>query len=482
MRLKLPHHGWVELEPSVLWKTFIEVMNDGIQSAGVKPNEIACIGISTQRGTFTNWDRETGEPFHNFITWKDIRSQGLCKVWNSSLKMKFLRGGAKFLHFITRRKRFLAASALHFRSEMVVMRLLWVLQHVSKFKERAMEGQAMFGTLDTWLLWKLTGGKVHATDSSCASITGMYDPFQMCWANWVFKMLKIPPSLLPVVKDTSCWFGESSPTWFGNSIPITAIVGDQQASAFGECCFRIGDIKCSVGTSAFMNINTGHKPHTSLKDLYPIIGWKIGDEVTYLAEGSSYGAGAVMFWGQKIGLYDDVSQTSDLAKSVPSSNGLYFVPTFSRAEAPVNDSLASSCFIGLTNRSTRAHMARALLESIAFRIKQMYDSILEGVNFELAYLRIDGGVANNDFLVQLVADLTEHPVNRPKQRDMSCLGATFLAGLTVGIWNSLEELEHLRYEDQVFPPCDSWKSQYGEVVLNWKTAVHRCLCLYKEIM
>ncbi|XP_022235575.1 putative glycerol kinase 5 [Limulus polyphemus] len=178
MKLQFPYHGWVELEPGVLWKTFIEVMKDGIQSAGVKPDQIACIGISTHRGTFTNWDRESGRPFHNFITWKDIRSESLCKMWNNSLKMKFLRRGAKFLHFITRRKRFLAASKLHFRSGMVVMRLLWILQHISKLKERAVEGQAMFGTLDTWLLWKLTGGKVHVTDSSCASISGMYDPFQ----------------------------------------------------------------------------------------------------------------------------------------------------------------------------------------------------------------------------------------------------------------------------------------------------------------
>ncbi|XP_022257261.1 putative glycerol kinase 5, partial [Limulus polyphemus] len=215
---------------------------------------------------------------------------------------------------------------------------------------------------------------------------------------------------------------------------------------------------------------------------YPVVGWKIGDEVTYLAEGSAYDAGTVVFWGQKIGLYDDVSQTSDLAKSVLDSDGVYFVPAFSELQAPVNDSLAGYSFIGLTNRSTRAHMARALLESLAFRIKQMYEAILEGANFQLNYLRIDGGVSNNDFLVQLVADLTEHPVNRPKQRDMSCLGAAFLAGLAVGVWNSLEELEHLRYEDRVFSPCENWKNEYKEVILNWERAVHRCLSWYKEKM
>ncbi|XP_076339359.1 glycerol kinase 5-like [Tachypleus tridentatus] len=480
MELMFPHHGWVELSPDMLWNTFVQVVRNGIKNAGIKAKQVACIGISTQRGTFTNWDRETGQPFHNLITWKDTRAERLCREWNNSIQMKCLRGGAQLLYFFTRRKRFLAASILYFQTGMVVMRLLWMLQHIPVIRERAVEGQAMFGTLDTWLMWKLTGGRTHATDSSCASISGMYDPFQMCWAGWCINMLNIPPSLLPVVKDTSGWFGKTTPEIFGASIPITAIIGDQQASTFGECCFDVGDVKCTIGTGAFININTGDKPHASLKGLYPVIGWKVGDSVTYLAEGSSYDAGTVLLWGQKIGLYDDVAQTSDLANSVPNSNGVCFVPAFSGLQAPVNDNLAVSGFIGISNGTTRAHMTRALLESLAFRIKQMYEVILEEANFQLNYLRVDGGVANNDFLVQLIADLTEQPVDRPKQRDMSCIGAAFLAGLAVGIWSSIEELEELRSEDQLFQPCDNWRDQYKDVVMNWERAVRRCLHWYKD--
>ena len=234
-------------------------------AAKITAPQILCLGISTQRGTFITWDRKTGEPFHEFITWKDIRSDHLCKQWNHSFRMKCINFGAKFVHFFTRSNRFLAASLLRFTTGMVVMRFLWVLQNIPHIRLKAVEGDALYGTLDTYLVWKLTGGKVHATDASNACITGFYDPFLMKWADWALHMFDIPPSMLPTVKDTNGDFGTTSAHLFGASIPIRAVVGDQQAAMFGECCFREGDVKCTLGTGTFININTGDQPFASYK-------------------------------------------------------------------------------------------------------------------------------------------------------------------------------------------------------------------------
>jgi putative glycerol kinase 5 len=228
-------------------------------------NQISCIGISTLRGTFITWDRETGEPFHNFITWKDIRADKLCDEWNDSFRVKCLKSGAKFIHFFTRSNRFLAASLLKFSTGMIVIRFLWMLENLPIIRQRAIEGRAMFGTVETYLIWKLTGGKVHATDPSNACVSGFFDPFLMEWAQWAINMFNIPPSMLPIVQDTNGDFGETSPEIFGVSIPIRAVVGDQQAAMFGECCFQVGDVKCTLGTGTFININTGSTPYASYK-------------------------------------------------------------------------------------------------------------------------------------------------------------------------------------------------------------------------
>ncbi len=210
------------------------------------------MAIATQRGTFTTWDRESGQTFHNFITWKDIRSSSLCEQWNNSFRIKALKAGANLLHFFTRSHRFLAGSLMKFTTGMAVIRLIWVLENLPQVKQKAIEGKAMFGTVDTYLVWKLTGGKVHATDASNACVTGMFDPFRMKWMDWVMNMFHIPYSMLPIVQDTNGSFGETLAEIFGVSIPICCLVGDQQAAMFGECCFEVGDVKCTLGTGSFM--------------------------------------------------------------------------------------------------------------------------------------------------------------------------------------------------------------------------------------
>lgn len=319
--------------------------------AKINVSQLLCMGISTQRGTFITWDRKTGEPFHNFITWKDIRSDQLCKQWNQSFRLKCIKFGAKFIHFFIRSNRFLAASLLRFTTGMVIMRFIWVLQNIPQIRLKATEGDALYGTLDTYLVWKLTSGRVHATDASNSCITGFYDPFLMQWADWALNMFDIPPSMLPTVKDTNGDFGRTSAQIFGASIPIRAVVGDQQAAMFGECCFREGDVKCTLGTGTFININTGYQPFASYKGLYPIVGWKLvsDQKPTYLIEGASYDTGTAILWAQSIGLFDDPKETSDLVHN-ESNGSVYFVPAFSGLQAPINDNTAATAFIGITPR------------------------------------------------------------------------------------------------------------------------------------
>lgn len=475
-----PRRGWFEVNPDQLWSAFVKVVKTSIFNSKLKSSQISCLGISSQRGTFITWEKDTGIPFHNFISWKDLRASSICKEWNNSLRMKCLRWGSHILHLLSGKKRFLAAKVLKLSTAMVVMRLHWILQNIPDVKKKALDGQALFGTIDTWLVWKLTGGRVHATDASNACITGLFDPFQMHWAGWAINMFGIPPSMLPIVKPTSGEFGKSDACIFGVSLPITAIVGDQQASMFGECCFEVGEIKCTMGTGSFININTGNTPHASYKGLYPVVGWTINDETTYLAEGGTHDTGTVICWAQKLGLLDDPFESSEIATSVPDSGGVYFIPAFSGLQAPFNDNLAVSAFIGLNAKTSKCHMVRAILEAIAFRIKQLYDIMEEEADFSLKNISVNGGVANNDFVVQLIADLTGRPIERSKHRDMSCLGVAFLAGLGFGIWKTKDELIKLHQNNQLFIPRNNWDSYLKEIFGCWERAAQRCLHWYSD--
>ncbi|XP_054153022.1 putative glycerol kinase 5 [Oppia nitens] len=473
-----PHLGYEEISAQTIWDAFLDVIKRAIDSAKISVHQVLCIGISTMRGTFITWDKETGEPFHNFITWKDIRSNQLCDQWNESLRMKCLKMGAKFIHFFTRSSRFLAASLLKFTTGMVVMRLVWVLHNIPEVRHQAIEGKALYGTIDTYLIWKLTSGKVHATDPSNACVTGFYDPFLMKWGDWALNMLNIPPSMLPLVKDTNGDYGRTNSQLFGASIPIRAIVGDQQAAMFGECCFREGDFKCTLGTGTFININTGEKPCASYKGLYPIVGWKLKNEEKpiYLMEGASYDTGTAIKWAHNIGLFDDLKKTSDMAKNV-SNDDLYFVPAFSGLQAPINDNFATSAFIGINSTTSKAQMIRSILESLCFRVKQMYEIVLEEQpDLLVKQFRIDGGVSANDFVVQMIADLTGKKVERAVHQEMSSLGAAFLAGLAVGYWTSSKHISSLRGSDKVFiPQRNTWNNSNRNKFESWERAINRCL-------
>ncbi|XP_032388421.1 glycerol kinase 5 [Etheostoma spectabile] len=481
-----PEVGYVEMDPDAIWKGFVAVVKGAVQDAGVQMRQIDALGISTQRGTFTTWDRRTGVPFHNFISWQDQRAADLVKSWNSSCTIKAIKGVMKMLYFVTRQKRLLAASLITFSTQHVTFRLAWALVHYKQVRQAVAEGNCCFGTIDTWLLFKLTKGEVHATDYSNASSTGIFDSYQMCWSELLCSLVSLPLSIFPKVENTGQDFGSTDPSIFGVSIPIMSVIADQQAAVFGECCFDVGDVKITMGTGTFMDINTGSKPHTSVAGLYPLVGWKIGSEVVYLAEGNSADTGTAIKWAQELELFSDVRDTSSMACSVSNSDGVCFVPSFSGLQVPLNDPRACASLMGLKPSTTKSHLVRAILESVAFRNKQLYETMLRETHIPITKIRVDGGVSSNDFVMQLTADLFGRKVARPQNCEMSCLGAAFVAGLGVGFWKTKEELKKLQSTDKAFLPKGISKNgticpsqEYIPVLQSWERAIQRSMNWYK---
>ncbi|GAB6019812.1 Putative glycerol kinase 5, variant 2 [Chamberlinius hualienensis] len=388
-----------------------------------------------------------------------------------------MRLGSKLLYLLTRRSRFLGASVLRIHNKHISMRLLWMMDNIPNLREKSDKGDVLFGTIDTWLVWKLTGGKVHATDYSMASSSAMYDPYIKEWAGWAFNLFSIPRNIMPEVVDTSGKFGNCLENIFDTALPILAVAGDQQAATFGHCCFDAGDMKCTLGTGTFFDINTGPKPHTSMAGLYPLIGWKYGSVTSYLAEGSSNDTGVAIQWAQTIGLINNPSESETLAESVSNSNGVSFVPGFSGLQTPVNNDLACAGIIGLKYNTKREEIVRAVIESLGFRVKQLFETILREVDFPLHDIRVDGGVAQNNFLMQLIADLTGKTVDRSSHADMSCLGVALFSGLAAGVWKDEAELKSLRNSERIFKPKPlSAELQFS--LSEWNRAVQRCLDWY----
>ncbi|XP_015415402.1 PREDICTED: putative glycerol kinase 5 isoform X4 [Myotis davidii] len=326
-----PQIGWVEIDPDVLWLQFVAVIKESVKAAGIEMNQIVGLGISTQRATFITWNkrrgvnlctsRKTGNHFHNFISWQDLRAIELVKSWNSSLIMKLIHSSCRMLHFFTRSKRFLAASLFTFTTQHVSLRLAWILQNLVEVQKAIEEENCCFGTIDTWLLHKLTKGSEFATDFSNASTTGLFDPYEMCWSSFITSLLSIPLSLLPPVRDTSFNFGSVDEEIFGVPIPIMALVADQQAAMFGECCFQMGDVKLTMGTGTFLDINTGSNPQQNVGGFYPLIGWKIGEEVVCIAEGNAGDTGTAIKWAQQLGKLSFTQISQARLKEVKNATG-----------------------------------------------------------------------------------------------------------------------------------------------------------------
>lgn len=448
-----PQPGWVEHNPSAIWETQLATAKQVLSESGVGPDEIAAIGITNQRETTVVWDRATGEPIHNAIVWQCRRTADYCEEL-----------AAQGLDDEFRDRTGLVLDAYFSGTK-----LKWLLDNVPGARERAAKGELCFGTVDAWLLYKLTG--VHATDCSNASRTLLYNIHDHRWDPVLLDHLGVPPEVLPEVKPTSGFFGMT--TELGGEIPVATLVGDQQGALFGQAAFAPGDSKNTYGTGCFLLMNTGEQPVTSTNGLITTIAWGIDDTVEYALEGSVFIAGAVIQWlRDELRIIDSAAESEAIAAQVPDSSGVYVVPAFVGLGAPYWDMHARGIITGLTRGSGRAHIVRAALESIAYQSADLIRSMESDTSKSLSALKVDGGASLNNLLMQHQADVLGVPVIRGKIVETTALGAAFFAGLAVSFWNTKKDLESIWKEDKTFNP--KWDSELrNRKLAEWHDAVEK---------
>jgi len=480
--LEFPNPGWIEQDPIFFWDQCKLVIRRTIEMAKIELSQVKAIGITNQRSSFLTWERKSGKPLHNIISWQDVRAEELSQATNTSFYVRAIQLFSKLLHFFTGIERYAAGSSFCFSTVQACIRLSWVLKNIEKVKVALSEGNLLFGTVDSWILWNMTEGGVHATDYSNISATGLWDPFIMSWNRIACSILEIPLSILPEVLDTSGHFGTCNMSLFFEeknaheplpSIPITAICADQQAALFGQCCFEKGEAKISVGTGCFVNMNTGSQPYSSKHGLYPLIGWKIGEEVAFIVEGNDRNAGSILEWIKELGILDNVESSESMAFSISDTNGVYFIPAFSGLGHPYHNDKVKGALLGLRRDSKREHIARSVLEGIAFRINELVHTVMEDVPIRMISICIDGGVSNNNFLVEFVSNLIPVKIRRARHVEMSSQGVAFLAGLAIGFWKNKDALKSLNYSGGSFEPDSDIMSpeQRKRHLNNWKTVL-----------
>lgn len=420
-----PQPGWVEHDAEEIWATQTGLMYEAMSKIDITINEIAGIGITNQRETTVLWDKETGRPVHKAIVWQCRRTAGYCD------ELKKL-GMAEF---------FRSKTGLVLDAYFSATKLRWLLDNAAGARERAEKGELLFGTVDSWIIWKLTGGKVHVTDYSNASRTMLFNIHTLKWDEEILRVLKIPQQILPEVKPSSHVYGYTDSKLFGREVPIAGAGGDQQSALFGQTCFERGEVKNTYGTGGFMLMNTGTAPVNSHNGLVTTIAWGVDDKVEYALEGSIFVAGAAVQWlRDELGLIRDAAESEVLAKSVPDANGCYVVPAFVGLGAPYWDQYARGAIVGLTRGVNRNHIVRATLESIAYQVNDVLMAMQEDSGMPITSLRVDGGACDNDFLMQFQADILNTSVVRPYCIETTAMGAAYLAGLAVGYWRSKEEI------------------------------------------
>lgn len=453
-----PQPGWVEHDASEIWATQFGVIAEVVASTGIDYSRIAGVGITNQRETTILWERATGRPIGRAIVWQDRRTSALCDELKAD-------GAAEIVQEKT---------GLVLDAYFSATKIQWLLDHVPGARAEAARGNLAFGTVDSWLIWKLTGGAVHATDASNASRTLLYNIHKHDWDDTLLELFNVPRAVLPSVQCSSGVVGETAAGLFPCRIPVSGVAGDQQAALFGQLCLRKGMLKHTYGTGGFMVLNTGAVPVRSTNNLLTTVAWRIGGETTYALEGSIFIAGAVVQWLRDgLGLIRQSSDVEALARGAEDNGGVYFVPAFTGLGAPHWDQDARGLIIGLTRGSTAAHLARAALESIAFQTADVLEAMEADTGYKIEQLRVDGGATANDMLMQFQADLLGAPVVRPSIRETTALGAGYLAGLGVGLWAGLGELESCWQADKVFKPSPEAKAQQ-EQKRHWRRAVERC--------
>jgi glycerol kinase len=433
-----PQAGWVEHDPREIWQSQLETAREALAKAGLTAGDVAAIGITNQRETTVVWDRATGAPIHHAIVWQDRRTASFC----DSLKQ------AGHAAEIQRR------SGLVIDAYFSGSKLRWLLDNVPNARARAERGELAFGTIDTWLVWNLTGGKLHLTDPSNASRTMLYDLHTGTWSDELCKILGVPRAVLPDIKASSEVYGEADTSLLGGAIPIAGIAGDQQAALFGQGCFSRGLAKNTYGTGCFMLMNIGNTPAPSKHQLLTTVAWRTGKDTDFALEGSVFIGGAAVQWLRDgLGIIQTSSDVEALAASVPDSAGVYLVPAFAGLGAPHWDQYARGVIAGITRGTNRGHIARAALEGIAFQVADVLDVMKQDSGIAMNELRVDGGACTNNLLMQFQADVLQVPVVRPKVIETTALGAAYLAGLAVGFWKSKEEVAKAWQAERRFTPA-----------------------------
>lgn len=432
-----PNPGWVEHDANEIWSTQLGVAVEAMSKIGAQASDIAAIGITNQRETVIVWDKNTGEPIYHAIVWQCRRTSDIA----DELKAKGLE------------EKFRMKTGLIIDAYFSATKVKWILDNVEGARERAERGELLFGTVETWLIWKLTKGKAHVTDYSNASRTMLFNINTLDWDDEILEELDIPRSMLPTPKPSSEVYGYADPAYFGAEIPISGAAGDQQAALFGQMCFADGEAKNTYGTGCFLLMNTGEKPVFSKNGLVTTIAWGLDGKVNYALEGSVFVAGAAIQWlRDQMKLIDSAVDSEYMAKKVKGTHGCYVVPAFTGLGAPHWDQYARGTIVGITRGTNKYHIIRATLESIAYMVTEVVDAMKEDSGIDLRMLQVDGGASANDFLMQFQSDMLNKPVNRPACVETTATGAAYLAGLAVGFWENKEELLKNKKLDRVFIP------------------------------
>ncbi|MDY5424218.1 glycerol kinase GlpK [Hornefia butyriciproducens] len=455
-----PHEGWVEHDPNEIWTTQMTVAHEALLKAGLTWENIEAVGITNQRETAVVWDKISGEPVCRAIVWQCRRTAGYCDELAEDKALV---------------ERIRSRTGLLLDAYFSATKLRWVLENVSGARERAEAGELLFGTVETWLIWKMTGGKVHVTDYSNASRTMLFNIHDLCWDEEILKILDIPKCMLPEPVPSSCVYGETMPELFGGPVPIAGAAGDQQAALFGQTCFSPGEAKSTYGTGNFLLMNTGKTPVKSGNGLLTTIAWGLdaGGPVEYALEGSVFVCGAAIQWlRDELDILDDAAESERMALSVPDSAGIYVVPAFVGLGAPYWDPYARGSIFGITRGAGKNHLVRATLESMAFQCYDLLGAMSRDMGEKLPALKVDGGACANNYLMQFQADILGCEVLRPACIETTSLGAAYLAGLATGYWQDQKDIRNNWQVDRVFAPQMSASDREAKLA-GWQEAVKR---------
>ena len=453
-----PHPGWVEHDGNQIWATQISVAVEAMQKINADPSQIVSIGITNQRETTLVWDKETGEPVYHAIVWQCRRTAEYCDTLKDQGYSDMIR----------------EKTGLLIDPYFSGTKLKWILDNVPGARQKAEADQLLFGTVETWLIWKLTKGRVHVTDYSNASRTMMFNIHTLQWDKDILELLNIPASMLPTPKPSSCVYGYTDASFLGAEIPIAGAAGDQQCALFGQTCFDVGDVKNTYGTGGFLLMNTGKEPVTSQNGLVTTIAWGLNNEITYALEGSIFVAGAAIQWlRDEMRLIESSVDSEYYAKKVHDTNGCYVVPAFTGLGAPYWDPYARGMIIGITRGVNKNHIIRATLESMAYQVNDVIRAMEADAHVSLGQLKVDGGACANNLLCQMQTDICRAPVLRPKCVETTAMGAAYLAGLATGYWQDLDEIRTNWQLDKLFTPVMTL-AQSQKQIAGWKKAVARC--------